>query len=701
MTPTTSRKLRFGDFEADLATGELRKFGIPIKIQDQPMRVLAALLERPGEVVTRDEFQQRLWPDVQALDFEHGLNMAVRKLRAALNDSADTPRFIETLPRKGYRFIAPLAGAAEEAAAPPPAQRSIARRGAIVIAALLTLAGIGAVWRSDPGPQEKVSVLYSNSGGTNQIAFSPDGSSIAFTAVTLGQPSRVYIKTPGISAPRRLTDDAEPTHTESNIGWIPDGSGITFVRRERGYPSALYLAPVTGGTPRKLLDIEASFSYSWSPDSKFIATSLPDASGRPAIYLVSIPDGKQCQLSFPPPDPPNSGPGLGGDMGPRFSPDGKTIAFARRSGKAFTVMTIPAAGGTAMEIVTHPNRPHDIFWAADGKEIVYCLPPQVDAPSVYRVNVSSGKPRPIHLAPLEANITALAVSEKSHRLVFAVSSMRSRIWRYDLPRGSSAPPTPSRAAESDSIQSSPAFSPDGKRFAFSSTRNGNYEIYLSDLEGGQPMQLTNFGKGETGWPRWSPDGRQIAFDARPNGQSGVYVVDSAGGTPRLLTRASGHAVMPEWSPDGTTIYYTLDTAQGSDIWKVPAAGGTPVRITTDGSFGTIPSPDGKTLYAGVRRKPRLRAIPLNGQDAPEAIDGPRHGLMAGATSGIYFVQLAPNRGPARLMQYSYATKKTTLRLQFQGSPIAPALAVSPDESQVLFSQFDEFLSRIMLVENFR
>src|SRR5579875_629801 len=102
------RKLRFGLFEADLATGELRKSGIRIRIQAQPFRVLTFLLERPGEVVTREELQQRLWGSDTIVDFDHSLGTAINKLREALRDSAENPRFIETLARRGYRFIAPV-----------------------------------------------------------------------------------------------------------------------------------------------------------------------------------------------------------------------------------------------------------------------------------------------------------------------------------------------------------------------------------------------------------------------------------------------------------------------------------------------------------------------------------------------------------------------------------------------------------------
>jgi DNA-binding winged helix-turn-helix (wHTH) protein len=99
---------RFGPFELDARTGELRREGRSIGLQDQPLRLLQALLEQPGEIVTRDVLRQRLWPADTFVDFEHGLNAAVKRLRDALGDSADTPVFVETVPRRGYRFIAPV-----------------------------------------------------------------------------------------------------------------------------------------------------------------------------------------------------------------------------------------------------------------------------------------------------------------------------------------------------------------------------------------------------------------------------------------------------------------------------------------------------------------------------------------------------------------------------------------------------------------
>src|SRR5215470_3833314 len=102
----TSRRARFGVYEVDFRAGELLKTGRKIRLQDQPLQVLEMLLENPGQVVTRDELRQKLWPGDTFVDFDHGLNNAINRLREALSDSAETPRFIETLPRRGYRFVA-------------------------------------------------------------------------------------------------------------------------------------------------------------------------------------------------------------------------------------------------------------------------------------------------------------------------------------------------------------------------------------------------------------------------------------------------------------------------------------------------------------------------------------------------------------------------------------------------------------------
>ena len=139
--------LRFGVFEFDVRAGELRKQGMKLKLQGQPIEILALLLEHPGEIVTREELQKKLWPADTFVDFEHSLNAAVKRLRDALDDSADTPRYIETLARRGYRFISPVDSLAPMAAR----SRNLRWIGLGAVAALALLAAFAGLnvggWR--------------------------------------------------------------------------------------------------------------------------------------------------------------------------------------------------------------------------------------------------------------------------------------------------------------------------------------------------------------------------------------------------------------------------------------------------------------------------------------------------------------------------------------------------------------------------
>src|SRR5439155_13391045 len=172
MQPSASPSIpiRFGPFEVDLAATELRKRGRKVPLQDQPFKVLALLVQRPGDLVSREELQRALWPSDTFGEFDEGLNKAVQKLRQALDDSSDNPRFIETLPRKGYRFIAAVESSIEGAAATasqpapaagPPSVEPIKRRRAdvwawllvgIVLLALLVVAGVH-FWTVHPTSQ--------------------------------------------------------------------------------------------------------------------------------------------------------------------------------------------------------------------------------------------------------------------------------------------------------------------------------------------------------------------------------------------------------------------------------------------------------------------------------------------------------------------------------------------------------------------
>ena len=126
-TSPYGRVVEFGPFQADLRSGELRKAGIKLKLHAQPFQILAMLLEQPGELISREEIRQRLWPEDTFVDFDHGLNNAVNRLREALGDSAAAPRFIETVPRRGYRFIAGINGTELQLSPTAPCRKQTGR----------------------------------------------------------------------------------------------------------------------------------------------------------------------------------------------------------------------------------------------------------------------------------------------------------------------------------------------------------------------------------------------------------------------------------------------------------------------------------------------------------------------------------------------------------------------------------------------
>src|SRR5712692_2104759 len=152
-SPVEGRIVRFGPFELDLRSGELRKNGSRVGLQDQPLQILSVLLERPGEMVTREELRQRLWPADTYVDFEHGLNAAVKRLRDTLGDSADTPRFIETVPRRGYRFVAAV-GSPGPATLRPRSARWILAVAVAVLATVLVVATLISSRRRSPEAED-------------------------------------------------------------------------------------------------------------------------------------------------------------------------------------------------------------------------------------------------------------------------------------------------------------------------------------------------------------------------------------------------------------------------------------------------------------------------------------------------------------------------------------------------------------------
>jgi len=302
----TSSSCRFGVFHFDPRRGELLKHGIRIKIQDKPFRLLSLLLEQPGEIVSREELHQRLWPANTYVEFDDGLNAVVKKLRAALNDSADSPRFIETVPRHGYRFIAPLTKAAwneelGEVHEPPKGsgaklsvpqtwlRNSWLRLAAVITTAtgltfgwfsfffavliLLGAAGFGTyalLHRPSPTPFQQFTVMQvTNSGRAVRAAISPDGRYVLSVMDDNGLQSLRLRNVPTGSDTQVIPPSASQYES---LAFSPDGNYIYFRKGQTtaGSYYNLYRSPVLGGTPQTVVrNIDSDIAF--SPDGQRIA----------------------------------------------------------------------------------------------------------------------------------------------------------------------------------------------------------------------------------------------------------------------------------------------------------------------------------------------------------------------------------------------------------------------------------------------
>ena len=265
----SARLVRFGTFEVDLPAGELRKSGVKLRLTGQPFQVLTILLERPGEVVTREELQKRLWPDT-FVDVDHNLNTAINRIREVLGDSAESPRFVETLPRRGYRFVAPVEGTqtTEVPVGSAVRQKSrmpwVRRTSILVVLVLLAAAGFFIYWRLQSPPslaKRTLARITFDDGLQIGATWSPDGRFIAYSS-NRGGKFDIWVQQVSGSNPVQITKGPGQNWEPD---WSPDGKYIAY-RSEEG-DGGIYVIPALGGAglERKI----SPFGYypKWSPDS--------------------------------------------------------------------------------------------------------------------------------------------------------------------------------------------------------------------------------------------------------------------------------------------------------------------------------------------------------------------------------------------------------------------------------------------------
>ena len=742
--PVREKQFRFGPFQLDTQCGQLRKDGIGLKLQGQPMQILQFLLEKPGQLFPRDEIRQRLWPSDTFVDFDQSLNTAIRKLRQALGDEADTPRYIETLPKRGYRFIgdvqAEQAGdadreprysssevnrfaSADQLASVSDGHALIAPRiwlsrylaPVVAFVAVLTVVGVFLLWRSAQQQRTApVTIVQFTSlpGYERRPSFSPDGTQIMFEA---GHPElddiyargmNIYVKAVGDEKVVRLTD---PPGISASPQWSPDGRTIAYERwsktSEKEFEHAIFLMTPLGGAKHKLREVSESWDglSSWSPDSKKLAYGDKPPGEPSGIFLIPAATGSLRERLTTAPE------GML-DSAPSFSPDGKELAFirARSEGAVAELHLASLPARSEQKLATLDRMVGPIAWTSDSKRIIFSIFRFFDGnSSLYAIPVSGGKPERLQI--ISSDASSAAISRQGDKLAYKTAFLDSNVWKLSLVDDSPA----TQLIASTKMDMQPSYSPDGQRLAYVSDRDGTISIWTSTSDGKDQSRFASFGACG-GTPVWSPNGKQLAFDSNDGSRWDILLSNGDGTHQTRLTNDNSDHRGPSWSADGKSIYFSSDRSGRWEIWKISVGTRISTQLTSQGGAYAQESPDGKFIYY---QKPQFASeiypLPLQFWRMPVA-GGPEelvwrsedpHATLSWfwrvTRKGIYFVDNSAKPNPSlRFLDMKTRTARTLRQLEkyVWGGP---GLAISPDEQTALITQIDSAGSDIMIVQNFR
>ena len=655
------------------------------------------------------------------VDFDEGVNTAISKLRYALHDSAETPVFVETVPRRGYRFLAPVsdmtASEADSAIGSPTSApttpepepestntRRWTRKAVIAIAASAGVAGLLYAWiapriersmRLSEFQRMRVVPLTTLPGGLWYASFSPDGSQIAFTQGDSNGTEGwdLFVQVIGGEKALRLT---KRDFGILGAAWSPDGRNIALWRRAHNNESGVYLISPLGGPMRKVASIHGFSFYgnkvAWSPDSKQLAfvdaPEDPSTGGTDHLFLLSLDSLERtrvksdCKLTAT----------------PAFSPRGDYLAWSCPENMSYVSIELKRlSDGRVTTLLRGVDGVGGMAWSGDGRRIIYST--GYTGGDLWEVALD--RPNHAEKLPFGEGASDLAVSAAGNRLAFNQNHKNVNIWRLNL---SEPQPHAERLIASSREQHGAKYSPDGTRIVFDSNRTGSNEIWVSDADGSDAVELTSFGVLQTASASWSPDGKRIAFDSRVGGEANIYIVDPLGGTPKKLNIDVHGPCAPIWSRDGAWIFFVNGVdAQHPSLWKIPSEGGHAVQVAQYPANFLRMSPDGQYIY--FNRNFQLWRVNVDGTDEQKVQGMP--GLCNVGEAfvpfgvGVYFM------GCEKDGQHVEYLDLATHQVKVIYKPLNPpgdwlgGLSVSPDGKYLLYPQIDEQSSNLMLVENWR
>jgi eukaryotic-like serine/threonine-protein kinase len=659
--------IRFGIFEVDLQAGELRKQGYKVKLQEQPFQLLIMLLDRSGDVVTREELQKKLWPADTFVDFERGLNRAINKLREALGDDADSPRFVETLPRRGYRFVAPVETPGPREPETPGRNRlvliqpdlpylphkvennvstAVAPRRQVLpwaVAGMIAIVALFAYWKQWRAPQIVVDRPF--------VQFDLDVSPSEFTQPAISPDGmRIVFVSKGSLAIRRL-DQTKTTQLAGTEGaflpfFSPNGQWVAFFAAHK-----LQKVAVEGGAPITLCDATSPGGGSWGDDDNIVAA----LNGNRGLSQIVAAGGASQPLT----DAKSDSSGARMHLWPQMLPGGKGVLFAAINGSGQGSLRILAPNGKIRTIVENSTqgrylasgyliyyRQATLFAAPMDPSRLELTGPPVTLVSgvsndsqfgpaefdlsnsgtlVYRGGTAgtsfvlswlyaSGKTEPV--LPKPGSFSSFRLSPDGRRLaVSVIQDSEQKLWVYDLTRE-----TWTRLTSDAVTEYLPTWTPDGEFLAF---RSGNTLAWTRSDGSGTVERLAGVSANAGPWS-FSADGKWLAFwPLQPGSDLWIVPVERSPGSLRLgvphpLLQQAGSKGAPAISPDNRWLAYTSDESGRFEIYVMPFSpqtSGLGRKWTISNGGGTTPiwSPNGRELfYAGSDRRIQVASYTVKG-----------------------------------------------------------------------------------------
>lgn len=635
LAPVQNARLSFGLYEIDLESGELWKAGFRIKLQTQPFKVLVALLERPGHLVTREELQERLWGKDTVVDFDHSLGTAINKIREALGDSAENPRFIETLSRRGYRFIAPVgviepthelspvaavAGAVVTGLAEPDSLMSaaaatgggrvaggtesstkrIGRQSLWMLLAIgVTTACVAGFFlgseRSTTTPPHITQITHNGhfaptveatetlaavaTDGVHLFAATIDSGHSVISAISLTGGAVVPLSVPSEVASPALGDIS------------PDGSRLLL--RDHLSPESeqpLWVVPTIGGSALRVGSVLAH-DATWMPGGTPGGDGVLFANGD-SLYVAQL-NGNDPKLfaSLP-----------GRAFWLRWEPNGHLLRFTMLDPLAHTLSLwqLSASDRQAkrilMEFGTDPGNPSTTccgVWAADGKNFVF----QVSEGGSTDLWKLSGEAvaKPVRLTDGPLQFQSPVAARIGSQIYFLGVDERSELQTVS----STGELVPEKGFLSSAVR-------------LDSTHNGQWvawtnsggRLWRARSDGSETLQLTPDSL-DVFLARWSPDGTKLALMAREPGRAWqLYLISANGGDLQPLLRESRNAADPSWSADGKSLVFgRVNDAMGKENAArslnllTLATGAVEALPGSEGLFSPRWSPDGRYIAA--------------------------------------------------------------------------------------------------------